>query len=246
MTHAGLLQPLRIPELGPYLGKLVNGTGRMPAGLYLDPIRQRLVTRLFETAGEARRLAARDERAAALATLGPRAWLEAWEEAVGGVAELLADRIHARLQAEARAVRMPPRRRRRLTIDGAERRALAARLGAAAAPLVSALDTLKRSAGAFRAAADDPGKLEPWQAALTGAAQRLEGAWLTLEDAVDREAERWESVADRVARWRKSLWPVVVTGALLVGGAAWLGLVMGGYLDAPAWLSRSWQAVLGG
>ncbi len=246
MSSPTVLLPVRIPEMGPYLGKLVAGTGRAPGGLSLEAVRLGLVTRVFESAGAARRLAARDERDAALAAVGRVAWLVAWDEAVTTIAERLALRVDRRIEAEARAVRVPRRRRRRLALDAAERRALTGRLGAAGAPLVSALDALERATGPARAATGfDRAALEDWQDALKVAAQRLEASWLALEEAVAREAAYWERVADQVAAWRKPLWPVVVVGVLLLAGAASLGLVMGGYLAPPPWLADWWQAAFG-
>ena len=244
MTSPKLLLPLRIPELGPSLGKIVTGTGRDPGGLGLDAIRYRLTTRLFEAAGEARRLASRDERQAAVATVGRTMWLEAWEEAVAGVAELLLARIAGRLDAEARAVRMPKRRRQRLQLDPAQQGALAARLGSAGAGLVAALDLLEeRAAPALGATALERETVDAWQEALATAARRLEAAWLELEEAIESEWRHWERVADAVARWRKPLWPVLIVGCIVIVGAAWLGLVMGGYIAAPVWLQDAWRWV---
>ncbi len=244
MTSPKLLLPLRIPELGPSLGKIVTGTGRDPGGLELDAIRYRITTRIFEGAGEARRLAAREERKAAVAAIGRTAWLEAWEEAVAGVAEQLISRIAARLDAEARAVRMPRRRRLRLQLDAAQRGALAARLGSAGAGLVPALDLLEeRAAPALGATALEREVVEAWQDALTTAARRLEAAWLDLEDAIEQEWRHWERVASNVAGWRKPLWPVLVVSGLVMVAAVWLGLVMGGYIAAPSWLADAWSWV---
>ncbi len=246
MTGPNLLLPLRIPELGPYLGRLVTGTGRAPAGLPLDAIRQRLVTRIFESAGAARRLAARDDRAAAAAAVGPATWLEAWQEAVNAVADRLAERVNVRLDAEARAVRMPRRVRRRLLLGPAQHRALLARLGTAGTPLLAALDALDRATGPARdATALEREALEQWQSALRGASQRLEAAWLGLEEATAVEAAHWDGVAHDVAQWRKSLWPVILVATLGVAVAVYVGLVMGGYLEPPPWLVRAWGAVFG-
>ena len=52
-----------------------------------------------------------------------------------------------------------------------------------------------------------------------------------------------ERVADEVARWRKPLWPVVAVCGVVIVGAAWLGLVMGGFIAAPGWLESAWQWV---
>jgi hypothetical protein len=73
----------------------------------------------------------------------------------------------------------------------------------------------------------------------------LEAAWLNLEEAVEREAARWQEVADRVAHWRRPLWPVVAVGALVTALAAWFGLAYGGYLPAPDWLVRLWDQAAG-
>ncbi|UCF40028.1 MAG: hypothetical protein JSW43_09830 [Gemmatimonadota bacterium] len=244
MTSSQLLLPLRIPEVGPSLGKIVTGTGRDPGGLELDMIRHRLTTRVFEAAGEARRLASRDERRAAVATVGRTMWLEAWDEAVAGVADLMLMRIAARLDAEARAVRMPRRRRQRLQLGAAEQGALAARLGSAGAGLVPALDLLEeRVAPALGATALEREAMEAWRDALMTAARRLEEAWLELEVAIEAEWSHWNRVADEVARWRKPLWPVLIAAAVAIAGAAWLGLVMGGYIAAPPWLQDAWRWV---
>jgi hypothetical protein len=241
MTSPKLLLPLRIPELGPSFGKLITGTGRTPGGMALDATRHRLVTRMIEHAGEARRLAANEERGLAVAALGRELWLAAWEEAAGAVADRLTQRIDERLAAEARAVRMPRRLRRRVVLQPAERRALAARLGSSGAILIRALDDVQRHGEAALAAnALEREAVIGWQEALKAGARRLEAAWLALEGAVEAEAARWADVADRVAAWRKPLWPVVVAGGIALLVVLWLGLTFGGYLPAPAWLVQLW------
>lgn len=235
MISPRLLLPLRIPELGPSLGKLVTGTGRRPAGLALDGSRLQLATKVIERAGEARRLAANDERAAAIAALGRDTWLTAWEETVSGIGETILARAAERLAAEAAASRMPRRRRRRLVPGEGERRAVVVRLGASGARLVPALDRLDElSRGALEATPAERPVLVAWQDALKTSARRLEEAWLTLEEAVDREVAHWDRVADAVAAWRRPMWPVAVVTVVVVAAAAWLGLVAGGYLPAPA------------
>jgi hypothetical protein len=242
MTTPRLLLPLRVPELGPHLGLLVTGTGRIPGGLRLDGVREHMVTRLIESSGEARRLAARDERDATLAVLGRDTWLSAWDEAVHQTTDLLVDRVTRRLEAEARAVRMPARRRPH--IDERARRGIAARLGSSGGGLISAVDALEeRSVVAVRATALERGDMERWQEALTACARRLEAAWLALEDAVEREAAGWDGVGTAISRWRRPIWPVVAVGVALVAVVAALGLVLGGYVTAPGWLRRVWSAV---
>lgn len=246
MTHTKLLLPLRVPELGPSLGKLVSGAERAPGGLRLDEFRHRLVTRIIEHAGEARRLSANEERGPAVAALGRDVWLAAWDELVGAVAEALSVSVNARLEAEARAVRMPRRLRRRVLLDDGERRALAARLGSSGALLIPVLDAVERHGAAALAATPlERDAVIAWQEALKTAARRLEAAWLALEDAVEAEQQRWAEVADRVARWRKPLWPVFVVGLLALLLAGWFGLAFGGYLPAPPWLIRLWEQGIG-
>lgn len=246
MTSSKLLLPLRIPELGPSLGKLVIGTGRTPGAVRLDDIRYRLVTRVIEAAGEARRLSANEERGPAVAVLGRDAWLAAWDEAVGALATTLVDRFDAQLQAEARAVRMPRRLRRRVALDHGERRSVAARLGSSGAILIPALDAVERCGEtALAATALERDAVTAWQESLKTAARKLEAAWLALEDAVEAETARWAEVTDRVAQWRKPLWPLWVLGALAVVLAGWVGLMFGGYLPAPEWLIRLWERGVG-
>ncbi len=244
MTNPKLLLPLRIPELGPYLGKVITGSGRDPGGLGLDAARYRLATRIFECAGEARRLATREERQAAVAAVGHAAWLEAWEEVVGGVTDLLLERVADRLAAEARAARLSRRLRRRVELGPGEKRAVAARLGSAGAGLVPALDDLESlGSAALEATAMERLAVEAWQDSLKTAARRLEAAWLALEDAIEAELRQWERAADEIASRRKPIWPVLVVGLLALAAAVWLGLVLGGFLDPPSWFAQLWQTV---
>jgi hypothetical protein len=240
MTSPKLLVPIRVPELGPSLGKVLTGTGRAP-----DPLVERerllLVTRLFEASGEARRLAAEGQRAGAVAALGLPVWLDAWEQAVSAIARALIERVNAELDAEARAVRMPRRLRRKVALDAVEVRGLTGRLGGAGAALVPALDTLQACGEALLAAsAADRSPLDDWQRALLTAARKLEAAWLALEEQLDGEAARWREVAAAVAAWRRPLWPVVAVGIPALAAATWLGLVLGGYVPAPWWLAQMW------
>lgn len=244
MNNPKLLLPLRIPELGPSLGKLVTGTPRPLSWVPLDSARYRLATRIISSTGEARRLAANEERAAALAAIGRAAWQEAWEEAVSSVADLVLSRIAEQLEAEAVAVGMSRRKRGELGIGAADRRALAARLGSAGSDLVAVLDELEeRATDVLDATALNRGAVEAWQESLKIAARRLEAAWLALEQGVEREEYRWTGVADRVAAWRRPLWPVGLVGSLVLLPTIWLGLILGGYVDVPSWLQSAWSAV---
>jgi len=76
-----------------------------------------------------------------------------------------------------------------------------------------------------------------WQEALRAAARRLEAAWLSLESGVAEEQRRWAAEVEAMARWRPPLWPVLALGLPFAAALLWLGLVVGGYLPAPAWLA---------
>jgi hypothetical protein len=108
------------------------------------------------------------------------------------------------------------------------------RLALGGEPLGDALAVLGRAAG--RLGADDAA-LE-WQDALRLTARRLEAAWLALEAAVATERVRGAAEWADIAAWRPSLWPVVLLWAPVAAALVWLGLLLGGYLPAPAWLAR--------
>ena len=76
-----------------------------------------------------------------------------------------------------------------------------------------------------------------WQDALRTVARRLEAAWLALETEVEEERHRWASELEALAKWRPRLWPVFVIWIPLAGVLIWLGLILGGYVPAPAWLA---------
>src|SRR5216683_7498482 len=104
--------------------------------------------------------------------------------------------------------------------------------------LVAALDALDGVAGRVREASVlDKAAHADWQEALRTAARRLEAAWLALETQVADEQRRWADEIDAVTRWRPSLWPLLALWAPLAVALVWLGLVLGGYLPAPAWLA---------
>ncbi|MFQ5704145.1 MAG: hypothetical protein ACE5HT_08995 [Gemmatimonadales bacterium] len=244
MTDPQLLVPLRVPELGPYLGKLVSGVERYSGWIALDSARYKLATRVIECAGTARRLAANDERASALAAVGRLHWQEAWEEAVNNVADMLLGHASRVLDAEADAVRMPRRIRKRFGPSGTERRSLIGRLGREGAGLVAALDKLELAGAELLGATGlEREALDRWQDHLKLVARRLEEVWTALEEAVGREEARWRQQAELVSRWRKATWPVVVVGTLALSLAIWLGLVFGGYVPAPKWFSDVWGAL---
>lgn len=230
-----LPMPLRVPELAPSLGRIIVPRRQQPPWVPLDDIREELATRVLELGGEGRGAAARE---ATLETTGRAAWAAAWDQAVRRAAKRVADALDAGLTQTARQVRMPRRRLRRHLLATPEKRAIAARLGTGGATFVAALDAL--DAAAARAA--DASVLEKdahaeWQEALRTVARRLEAAWLALEAEVEEERLRWMSESEAVAAWRPSLWPVFVLWIPLGGLLVWLGLVLGGYVPAPAWLA---------
>ena len=237
-----LLIPIRTPELGPSLGKVVVGTGQRPAGLDLTQIRLGLATQLFDLVGEARRLADEDERQAAVDAIGRPRWLEAWEEAVKSVTDTIVDRANARIGAAADSVGMPTRSRGKLLVTPRERRTLQTRLGSTAAAMVKSLDDVEAWSPDAVIGKSGHG-VRAWREAIRTAARRLEGAWIALEDAVVVEGARWDEVVRDVSVWKKPMWPVAVTGVVAAVGAIWLGLVFGGYVDSPPWFTAAWSAV---
>lgn len=237
-----LLLPVRIPELGPAFGRLPDRPDPAQPDP-LAPIRLRLVTRLLDAAGEARRRAAADEREGALAALASPVWLDAWEEAVGAVADQLLRDVAFRLDDAARRARMG--RRHRLLPTEAERRGIASRLGATGAGFVAALDRLEAAAvAAETATARQREAMDGWREALIAAARRLEAAWDTLRGEAVTERATWEVEIDRAAAWRAPWWPVVLVASALLGIAAWIGGILGGYFAAPNWFVGLWQAVV--
>ncbi|UCD23731.1 MAG: hypothetical protein JSW51_11945 [Gemmatimonadota bacterium] len=243
MSMTETLVPLRVPELGPYLGKLVAGTERAARWIPLDEVRYQLATRIIEQGGEARRLAAAADHSSALAVLGRDAWRDAWEGAVDTVVATLANRLSVQIDAEAAAVKMGRRRRTRLKPGASAKRAIAIRLSASGAALLPVLDEIEQRAAEVVAANLSDDAVERWQEIQKLAARRLEAAWFDLETAVDGEVASWMRAMDEVARWRKPLWPVAVVALVAFGVAVWLGLIFGGHIDPPGWMARLWSQV---
>jgi hypothetical protein len=229
--------PLRVPELGPSLGRLVVPRRVVEPWIPLDDIREGLATRVMELAGSARAAAEREEREQVLEVVGRRAWFSAWEQAVRRVAERAAQRLDDAIIRHAHSVRLPRQELRRRVLSAGERRAVAARLSGGAERFVAALDTLDAAAARVRdASVLDKDAHADWQEALRTAARRLEAAWLALEEELAKEEQRWAPEVAAVADWRPSLWPVLALWIPVAALLVWLGLVLGGYLPAPAWL----------
>ena len=230
---------LSVPELAPALGRLIVPRRLAEPWLPLDDLGEALATRVMECAGAARRDAADDAPARALAEMDRKPWSGVWEETVRRTAERVADALDAEISLTARRVRMPRRRYRRLLLSGAERRAIAARLASGADGFEAALDTVARATGTLhRTWPGDPETHQAWRDAQQQAARRLEAAWLALEAQVEQERARWAPELDAIRAWRPALWPVFVVWIPLAAAAIWLGLVLGGYLPAPSWLAE--------
>lgn len=237
--RADLPVSVRVPELGPSLGRMV-ASASTPSDLdwiSLDEIRWALVTTVLEMAGEAREWSASADRDLVLGALGRASWLEAWERALSAAVERVVLELDARLTEAAVESRLPRRLLRGWLVTPADRRAIAGRLGGGAAPFLAALDSLEEAVSPLRGAhALDPAAHEAWQRALTTVARRLESAWLALQQATAQEWAGWVSEVERVRAWRRPLWSLWLIGAALFGVATYLGLVLGGYLPLPGFL----------
>jgi hypothetical protein len=230
--------PLRVPELAPSLGRLIVPRRHSEPWVPIDDVREELATAVLALAGEGRAAALRGDRGAVLEVTGRAVWLQAWEHATRRVAERVTARVDLEIELAARRVRMARGRWRRRLLLGGERRALAARLAAGGGSFVTALDDLALAAERVRdATVLDKDAHGDWQEALRAAARRLEAAWLALEARVEDEHRRWALEIQDVARWRPLLWPVVALWAPVAAALIYLGLSLGGYLAAPAWLA---------
>ena len=227
-----------VPELGPSLGRLVDPPPT-PAGALLvplDDIRLALVSGVFDLAAAGRSFAASGDPQGAVASLGRVAWLHLWEKAVATAAARIAGEANARLRDAAAESRFPARRLHALLPGDEEVRAIGARIGSGGGPFVAALDALEHSGYGSGTRAREVMGLRGWQEALTAAARRLESAWMALEAAALEEQEHWAGEIGLVRTWRRPTWPLWLITAVVVGAAAYVGLVLGGYLPVPPML----------
>ena len=225
-----------VPELGPSLGRLVDAPRAEHGSLHvrLDDIRLGLVTGVFELAGAGRSFAAAGDYESAVGSLNRFAWLGLWEKAVDTAAQRIATEANAGLRLAAAESRYPRRKVERLLLADDDARAIGARLGSGGAQFVAALDQLEvavRSTGNARGRGT--AGAQAWRAALSAVARRLESAWIALEDAALREQQRWAAEIAQVRGWRRPTWPLWIFTALVVAGAIYLGLVLGGYVPVP-------------
>lgn len=218
---------LRVPELGPALGRLVlppgatAGTSPAPLATF-DPVRIALVTSLFDRAGKARQALAEGDARGAVQALGPSAWRGLWEGAARDATAIVRARIDASLDAAAARSGYPLRRLARLHVSDDEAAGMALRLAAAGRPLAPALARLER------AATDGA-----WDEALVAAARALESAWIGLEASAADEEAAWAPEAGRLEAWRPPRWPRRTAAAVVVAAALYAGLLLGGYLPVP-------------
>jgi hypothetical protein len=200
----------------------------------LDAIRIELATQLFQAAGQSRALLAGGDRDPGLEALSRSVWLDAWEHAVTEAGEAVADRLRSAFEAAALESRMPPRLLASFVPTEPERRAIKAHLGKGTGRLEQALDTLDEAAAG---AGKDPDQIVAWTAAVDLCARRVEAAWADLLEAVDHEEQRWRVEIETVRAWRRPRWPLWVLTSVVVVVAVYLGLVAGGILMPPAFLS---------
>lgn len=227
----------RLPELGPWLGRLAAPPAPQPSGVVpLDDIRLTLATATLDLAGAARDFANGD-RAAAVSALRARDWRGAWDRAITEAAARVKSVIDERLARAAAESRYPARKLARAQVSDEERAAIAARLGAGAIPFENAITRLDELAGpASRGGPDGESGFSAWWEGVTDAARRLDTAWSALADAANVEVARWDAEAGRILRWRRPRWPLWILSLAIVAVATWLGLVLGGYLAVPGWL----------
>lgn len=228
-----------LPELGPWLGRLCNAgaAGRVLHHFVpLDDLRLALATGVLDLAGAARGFSG-DDHAAIVGSLHARSWRQLWEKALGGATRRTADAINAGFASAAAESRFPKRRLARLQVNEVELAAMTARLGAGAIPFEASLSRLEELAHAAGASGPrSEAAFGRWSDGLAAAARQLEAAWMALEEAVDREGARWQGEIEKVRRWTRPRWPLWVITGVLLAAAVWLGLVLGGFLQVPAWL----------
>jgi hypothetical protein len=226
---AGVTDAWTVPELGPSLGRMVvppEEAAEGPLGARLDDIRVRLVTDVFDLAGAARSFTAAGDPDGATGSLSRVALLGLFEKAVNAAAERIAATVNAQLRSAAAESRYPGARLRRLLVAPEDTRAIAARLGSGGAGFVDALDQMEQAGRARRAPRE-------WQEALLAAGRRLESAWLALEAVAVAEQRHWHAEVMRVRAWRRPAWPLWSVTLLVLAAAAYLGLLVGGYLPVP-------------
>ncbi len=216
------------------LGRIAApGRGRLVFGA--DDIRLSLATRLFRAAGEAREAADRGDVRLAAEALRADVWSEAWDATLEAVGRLLAERMQAEMARAATESRMPRRILGRRLPTEDEVRAMTARLGAGTAKFHEALKKLAAAAQDV-AGRDDDAAGERWTQAVETAGRRLEAAWIALEAVAQAEMAHWQPEVAAVRHWSRPRWPLWLITILVMLIATYFGLLIGGYIEAPAGL----------
>ncbi len=215
---------IRLPEIGPYLGRLGDATRRFDdPHVGLDEVRLATVSELFERAHAARGFLLIGDLAGARAALDRIEWLGVWRSAASKVADLTIASIGARIERAQRLSGCPNRLASRRLPGPEDREVLGAKLEAAGIPLE------RQVARGFPS--DDR-----WPEAVRQSAVALEDSWEQLEVVVREALRAAEPDVDAIARWRPSPLPWQIGFGILAAIAGWLGLTLGGFLPLPGWL----------
>jgi hypothetical protein len=219
----GSAAPSTFPELGPFLGHLASPDAPGSRDPELEPVRLAMLSALFERAGRARAMLARGDAAGSRGALSRETWLGIWGEAVAGAAGALLGGTERRLRDAALVSRIRSRRIAALLPGGEDRRILGARLASAGIGLEQATLELARDS-------------LDWDETVRRCAGELTGAWDQLMVLARQEREFWDRRIADVRSWRRPWRPFILGAAALLLLAAWLGLVLGGYLPVPGFL----------
>jgi hypothetical protein len=219
----GTAPSLQLPELGPLLGRVAAPEGAELRDRSLEPVRQEMLSALFDHAGRARELLAAGDEPGARAALGRDSWLAIWEIAVRSATEAVMTAAERRLRDAAAVSRIGPKRLAAKLPGSEDRRMLAARLSSA-------------GIGLERSSRDETGSADEWTEGLRRAAGELSAAWDRLTTLAHEEIGAWGRRAAEVQAWRRPWRPLLLTGAGFLLVVGWLGLVLGGYLPVPSFL----------
>jgi hypothetical protein len=234
-----LLMPLRVPELAPSLGRIIVPRRLLDPWVPLEDIREELATRVLELGGEGRAAAAREaegtvDRARVLEVRAARLGRCVGScRAARGYARWGAGReiTRAARKSACRAAASEPLAQQR----GETRDRGAARHGRRT--FVAALDELEAPRPrspmprCWRKTRTRPGRTR------CTVARRLEAAGSPSR----RKSRRTSSLESRDRRDRSLASFAVARIVFWLPFAAvlvWLGLIVGGYILAPAWLAR--------
>lgn len=216
-----------IPEVGAYLGRMAAPPplgDEDPVARLLEPARLELLDSLFAAAARARD--AEEEEAARI--LGEAFWLDLWRRAAVRAVASLVEHLTAALAAAGREARAPHRVVAERHITPHERAQWLAIFEAAGIPLEQAV-------ARWAAQAEGGGYDRSWVGMLRAHGMALEESWDRLR--VQMAARHQEGMG-RVAAlraWSRPRRPLWISSILVVALGAVLGLMIGGYLPAPAW-----------